>query len=329
MSSTSELNQHGQIAGVIDDSKVPTIDAMTLLTADPASRPDLVATVRQASLDFGFFYIDTTAWHAMEPVLEQMDDFFDLPADNPDKQAAKRPADGLCGWTPLFEEPSYQPGTVAYLEAFDFGVTDVNNQADPGIWTTLPDFRHTVTGCWDQFAELGRAVLSLVSEAAGLDPDFLPDRCASQAYSGMRLLHYPEHTGDAPDNAVGLAAHTDFEAMSMIYQTAPGLDLLGQDGRWYHAPFENQRITILYGDMIERWTNGVFNATGHRVSNTPDKRHSIIHFMAVDDEVIVEPLAPFVSNETPAKYPPIQQLEHIINERQRADELTEAMRHES
>ena len=71
-------------------------------------------------------------------------------------------------------------------------------------------------------------------------------------------------------------------------------------------------------DMMERWTNGMFQATGHRVRNTGNQRYSIVMFFAVNDEEVVAPLADFVSDSNPARFDGIRQREHLQKELERA-----------
>lgn len=70
--------------------------------------------------------------------------------------------------------------------------------------------------------------------------------------------------------------------------------------------------------MLERWTNGLFKATGHRLRNTEERRFSIVMFVAANDDVEVAPLADFVSTEQPASYLPVRQSKHIAGESRRA-----------
>jgi hypothetical protein len=59
--------------------------------------------------------------------------------------------------------------------------------------------------------------------------------------------------------AVGIAEHTDFEAFTLLHQTAPGLELRDTAGGWRAAGvFPNRALfTVIVADMLERWTNGV------------------------------------------------------------------------
>ncbi len=130
----------------------------------------------------------------------------------------------------------------------------------------------------------------------------------------MRLLNYPANDAPASGDNVGIAAHTDFECITLLVQNAPGLEIRTRTGQWFDAPSDTGQIVVLLGDMIERWTNGMFQATGHRVRNSNEKRMSIVMFLAVNDDVIVAPLPRFTSADCPPGYTPVGQREHLAAE---------------
>jgi isopenicillin N synthase-like dioxygenase len=175
-----------------------------------------------------------------------------------------------------------------------------------------------VRACWDTLAAAGNAVLEGLSLAAGLERRFFADRCNSQQFNTMRLLNYPENDAPVTDANVGISAHTDFECITLIYQTAPGLELLASDGEWYDVPGHDGRLVVMLDDMMERWTNGFFRATGHRVRNTGRSRYSIVMFFAVNDDELVRPLDGFVNESNPAKYDAVKQRDHLQRELEQA-----------
>jgi isopenicillin N synthase-like dioxygenase len=87
---------------------------------------------------------------------------------------------------------------------------------------------------------------------------------SERAEAFMRLLTYPETEGPVvkkQDATVGIASHTDFECFTIIHQNNQGLHLRARDGQWVQAPVSNDRLFVLVGDILERWTNGVLVAT--------------------------------------------------------------------
>ena len=322
---TSDLNQYDTIEGTVSDRSL-TVDTRILLHGTAAERRSAIADIRRNCLETGFFYLD----HAFDDrsvvdrLLRQMQRFFSLDDEDPVKQnASNNNKSGNYGWMPKFQEPAYQPGTVAHLESFDCGRDD-GNDADKtlegqNVWPDLPGFRGDACAYWEAISRVGEAVFEALSEAAGLERNFLSSRCNSQALNTMRLLHYPGTEMPLDESNVGISAHTDFECITLIFQTRPGLELTDIDGKWYDAPCHDGRIVVLLDDMLERWTNGLFRATGHRVRNTPRERYSIVMFFAVNDDETVAPLPQFVGAERPAAYPPVRQRDHIDAELTRAE----------
>lgn len=324
MPSTIELRQEDRVVGSVPDFAT-TIDASEL-TADGAFNDEaLVARIRNACISNGFFYIgglqsdDLSSW----PILGKMQSFFSLDDQDPRKQSVLQGDNGY-GWVPMYSEPAYQPDTVAHMESFDCGLNNFSGATSQRAWPDIPGFGNDVTNCWREFSALGSSALKLISAAAGFDPEFLPGNCDSRKLDTLRLLHYPANNIPACDRNVGIAAHTDFECITLIYQSAPGLELMGPSDQWLDAPSHDGRIVVLLDDMLERWTNGIFKATGHRVRNTAEQRFSIVLFFAANDGINISPAPPLVSKTRPARFAPITQARHIDDEVQRAEHNAKA-----
>ena len=316
MPSTIELRQTDPVVGRV-------ADAVLCLRADELVGEidsGLVEMVRKACEDHGFFYIDLSSAqrNSVAKALYQMDQFFSLHDDDVRKLKTKQDESDY-GWVPKGAEPAYQPGTVSSLEAFDYGKANLEDP-DSHVWPPLTGFRPELAACWQDYCDLGDAVLRVLALAAELPPNWLAERCNTRDLNTMRLLHYAAEPKMDPQRNVGIAAHTDFECITLLYQTAAGLELLNTRGDWLDAPVKEGRIVVLLDDMLERWTNGVFKASGHRVRNTPELRYSIVQFFAVNEEIEVAPLPQFVSAESPAKYSAIRQEQHIDDEVSRAEE---------
>lgn len=305
------------VVGSVADA-VLCIDADELLNDIDS---DLVDAIRKACTEHGFFYIDLSAAQrdAVAKSLLQMDRFFSLKDDDPRKQQTiQGDGNGDYGWVAKGTEPAYQPGTVSSLEAFDYGKGNLDDASDD-FWPPIADFRSDLAACWREYCELGNAVFQTLALAAELPRFWLAERCDSLSLNTMRLLHYAAEPDMDANRNVGIAAHTDFECITLLYQTCAGLELLNTEGDWLDAPVREGRIVVLLGDMLERWTNGAFKASGHRVRNTPEQRFSIVQFFAVNEDIEVAPLEQFVTAESPARYTPIKQAQHIDDEIARAE----------
>ncbi len=320
---TSDLHQTDPIRGRKHGS-VPCID-LRKISGNGAS---VIATMRDACLDTGFFYLDYAFENqdTIRQTLGQMQAFFGLDDEDPRKQAVNvAVTPSKWGWTPLYGELPYQPGTIAHVESFDCGRRPPAGSDDPPhVWPELTNFRRDVRTCWDELTNAGTTVLEGLALAAGLNRRFFADRCNSRQYNTMRLLNYPENDAPLTDADVGISAHTDFECMTLIYQSAPGLELMAADGEWYDVPGHDGRLIVMLDDMMECWTNGTFRATGHRVRNTAEQRFSIVMFFAVNDEVLIAPLQDFISENQPAKYAAIKQRDHLQREMQKAAQNRDA-----
>lgn len=314
MPSTSDLNQSAPLDGATD-AATPVFLAQEFL-ATPGT--DLVARVQRACLETGFLIIEPTSDMSatIASTVGRMQEFFLLDDDDRRKQDVRQD-DSRRGWRPRFTEPAYQPGTKASLEAFDLGVDEIRSR-QARAWPAVPAFSDTVSRCWDDFLHLADAVLAVVGRAAGLDEQFLNSRCQTRELNSFRLLHYAGGLAASNDQDVGIAAHTDFECITLLYQDTPGLELRTTGDQWIDAVAGVGRIVVMLDDMIERWTNGYFSATGHRVRQTGHQRFSIVMFMAVDDGVTIAPLEQFVSGDNPPRYEPVTQAAHLAAEIRRA-----------
>ena len=82
-----------------------------------------------------------------------------------------------------------------------------------------------------------------------------------------------------------------------------------KDSQWLDAPVSDDFVVII-GDILERYTNGVLQATPHRVVRRAQPRRSIIRFNAVAPDTLVQPLPNFCRHEPP-KYTPVTMQRHM------------------
>ena len=325
MPATEHLDQNAA-SGKLDKAQIPNIDVSTLFVETKASHEYLNRQVKKACLDPGFFYIHNTCVNdgTIEAALAASRMFFDTADSGPVKQSVhNRNAFGMKGWGPMFGEPAYQKGTIAHVESFDIG-QQLNTETyraldiEPNIWPELPGFREAILNYYQSVTHLGRALSGIFSEILSEDREFISSRSGESAPRTMRLLHYPSSEAQTDPENVGIAAHTDFECFTIMHQTAAGLELTDTAGNWYQAPADIGTFTIILGDMMERFSNGYLKATGHRVTNTPWTRYSMVLFFALDGDYRVQPLSQYISADDPPRFEAVTQHEHIERELRRA-----------
>ncbi|MDA8962259.1 isopenicillin N synthase family oxygenase [Congregibacter sp.] len=131
----------------------------------------------------------------------------------------------------------------------------------------------------------------------------------------LRLLHYPPVTSDTIDpEQMGAGAHTDYGMLTLLFQDAVGgLQVQSESGSWHDVPPRPDAIVINSGDLLERWSNGRYRSTCHRVlpREQSAERYSIALFVDPDSDTLVEALPSCVQAGAPALYPPITAGEHV------------------
>lgn len=87
-----------------------------------------------------------------------------------------------------------------------------------------------------------------------------------------------------------------------------------QDDAWLDVPPRKHAFVVNLGDMLERWTNGVFLSTVHRVLTAGDEeRYSVPFFYEPNFDTRVKCLDICCSEDNPAKYPPTTSGQHLLD----------------
>ena len=316
------------MTGSHSSDPIPVID----LAAGPDPADVLAACEHAGCFNLAPGFMDQAL---TDELLDRMKAFFSLPDDDPVKRECHRDRnEGANGWTPMLEEPAYQPGTIAWVESFGCVLPrsriaqlpdPLRERIRPSIWPRIDGFREAARAQWAALTTAAQQIYPLVSALLQQERGFLAERASSQALNTMRLLNYPPQPADSDARSTGISAHTDFECITLIYQTAPGLEVMTPKGRWVQVPVLRGQWTVLLGDMVERWSNGGVRATPHRVPATRWPRMSIVMFMAADHGVEVRPLDAFIGEDRPARFGPITQDELISRAMARAEANRKAM----
>lgn len=122
----------------------------------------------------------------------------------------------------------------------------------------------------------------------------------------MRLIHYPHDPG--AEDRPGIGAHTDYECFTLLFATAPGLQIVDARGDWIDVPLIDGAMVMNIGDMMEILSNGRYRATRHRVKKVREERYAFPTFFACDYDYVV---APLLRGEAP-RYAPVKGGAHLF-----------------
>ena len=130
----------------------------------------------------------------------------------------------------------------------------------------LPGFRETVVAYCNAMEDLAVSLLPIYALALDLPAGYFAPAFREPQYT-LRMSHYP-YTPALEQNEYGLAPHADTSFMTLLAQNKiPGLSLRTASGRWIEAPALDGTFLVNSGQMLNRWSNGRFRATPHRVVN--------------------------------------------------------------
>ena len=167
------------------------------------------------------------------------------------------------------------------------------------------------------FAEcLERAFLlqRILAKALNLEEDFFVKFHSGQNIS-LRLLHYPVCSSDkVQDSQLGAGAHTDYGLTTFLFQdSVGGLEICDQDGNWQDVEPDKSVVLINSGDLLERWTNGKYRSTLHRVKpmTLGRDRFSIAFFVDPDSDTEVKVLDSFIGADSPRKFSDVKAGDYI------------------
>lgn len=298
----------------MEATALPTIDISPFLRS--AVQPSLEArkncarTLYTACHDAGFFYLTNHGISSTltTEVLSLARSFF-LYASEEEKASIARydsgegNRDGARGWQRLGENVTkgrrdWHEAVDLYREE-DHGGPPYKTLLGRNQWPITPSqLRKTYEDYISQLLELGTAVVRAMGYA--LDPaneDVFVEH-TRQSFWVMRMIGYPSLSSNnslsADDRGVSCGEHTDYGCLTLLLtdSTKGALEVQHRSGHWITADPLPGAFIVNIGDMIERWTNGLWKSTPHRVIHRSgqDWRISVPFFFEPDYDAVIQPL---------------------------------------
>ena len=157
-----------------------------------------------------------------------------------------------------------------------------------------------------------RHLLRAFALGAGLPGDtFL--KHVDRPVSRGSLQYYPPQPGDMGSAQFGVAPHSDFGLLTVLCQDQiGGLQIQDLKGDWLAVPPIPRTLVVNVGDLLQRWSNGLFRSTPHRVINTSGReRLSLVMAYDPNYETLVDPRAVCRDGAAP-EYEPITVGDYLV-----------------
>ncbi|EHA48835.1 2OG-Fe(II) oxygenase [Pyricularia oryzae 70-15] len=307
---------HSQVHEASDAShEIPTID-ISGFRSSPETAQERIETqhvvdrVRSACLTTGFFCLTGHGIprELQERVLDGAEKFFDMPLE--EKLKLVHPTQKNRGYEVLGGQTLQRGAKPDLKEGFYIGKhLDGNDPRvrrhprlmGPNIFPSgsLEDheFKNPLETYYEAILALSLTVFKILAKGLPYGDDVFDRFVSDDPVCILRLLHYPPQTSKDP-RQLGAGAHTDFGAVTLLYQTAPGLQVKSPSGsgssgadRWIPVPPNRDAYVVNIGDMLHAWTEGLYKSSMHRVLNLGGShRYSIPFFFDGNADC---PLTPF------------------------------------
>lgn len=162
---------------------------------------------------------------------------------------------------------------------------------------------------------LSEKIIGLVLGSLGLTHEDMkwvePRNGFRQPQALLQLNSYP--ICPDPNNAMGLAPHTDSSLITLLYQSnTGGLQVLVETLGWVPVNPIPGAIVVNVGDLMHIISNARFKSVVHRaVVNKIHHRVSIAYFYGPPRDVKVSPLIQLTDSDHPPLYRPVTWKEYL------------------
>ncbi len=299
---------------------IPIIDIGGLIAGEGHALDSVARAIYAACTEIGFFYIANhgVPEATIATLVDEAKTFFHLPADVKNRAAINR---YHRGFSALGDAVMYGAARPDYKEFFTMGLELPESDPDvaageplrgPNNWPAeQPSLKPAMTAYYDAMAKCGAALLGAVAVSLGQSADFFRARYAKRLQR-TQLIYYPPQPAALGADQFGVADHTDFGCVTLLWQDdIGGLEVLSRDGGWIQATPIPGTLGINVGDLLGRWTNDRYVSTRHRVTNRSGKeRFSIATFYDPSFKAVVDPRE-LGASEAESRYEPVTAGEHI------------------
>src|SRR5882672_4849939 len=265
---------------------LPIIDFAGVRARDPAAQRTAARQIHDACTDFGFFYL---ANHGVPQAV--IDDavavarrFFACPVEQKREVAINKNHRGFSEIGGALMYGARKPDRKEFytigleLPEDDPSVLAGEPLRGPNNWPGfLPALRPAYYRYYEEIGQCGAALLRAVALSLEVDEGFFETHYRKRLQR-TQMIHYPPQPPDLGADEFGVAPHTDYGCITLLWQDDKGgLQVRDRASRsWMEATPIAGTFVVNVGDLLARWTNDRFRSTVHRVVNLSGRaRHSI------------------------------------------------------
>jgi len=304
------------------DTRLPLIDMTGVHQGDAASIQRVGAAIREACSESGFFYITNhgVPQAVIDRAMAAAKTFFAYPVETKRQVAVNK---RHRGWHALGGALMYEATRPDHKEFFSIGLELPEDDANvlagealrgPNQWPAfMPELQKALDDYYAAIAVAGADLLKAVAAGLGIDEDFFTAKY-DKRLQRTQMVYYPPHPPMAEADQFGVAPHTDYGCITLLYQDdSGGLQVreLGTND-WIDATPIHGSLVVNVGDLLARWSNDRFRSTLHRVINkSGHERYSIATFYDPTYSAMVDPCDLGVEPDA-SLYPPVAAGDYIL-----------------
>ncbi|KAI9771390.1 MAG: hypothetical protein M1839_002813 [Geoglossum umbratile] len=283
---------------------LPVIDISPFLptTADscPAAKATCAQALHTACHTHGFFYLTNHGVSASltTSILSLARRFF---LNTPPSSKARIARRHARGWQRIGENVTQglrdmHEAVDFYREVDDMAASARGPLGGPNLWPDEPpELRGVYVEYLAQVLKLGEVVMRAMGYAFGPECEEVFLEKTRDSFWVLRMIGYPPLQSTSPGNGVSCGEHTDYGCTTFLLadpDVKGALQVLSRDGStWINADPVPGAFVVNIGDMMERWTNGLWPSTRHRVIHRGDGyRVSVPFFYEPDFNARIKPL---------------------------------------
>lgn len=240
--------------------------------------------------------------------------FFALPEE--EKLSLHRPGSGL-GYLP---EGAENLAATIGIEAPPDPKETFNAGSDPSKnrWPdTLPELEEAFMRYFGEMEKISRRLMRLISLALGMPADFLEHQ-SSGGKSILRATRYPAlQLSNLRATPLRAGPHTDYGMFSLVQldHEVGGFEIRPQGKDWIEVRPAEGILAVNIGDLLTRWTNGIWPATLHRVvapaAFADKERFSLVFLHNPRPDAVVAPLERFLRVGERPHFEPVVTIDYL------------------